>query len=76
MVASLMETKKEITGNDIQAIRDSIKHLQNTIDEFDLSKSAREALLELVRLNRFLVGSISLVNDNTNRTQIKFMIEF
>ena len=52
MVASLMDTEKDITEDDIQSIRNSIENLQETIDKSDLSKSAREALLELVRLTR------------------------
>lgn len=52
MAASMLEMENDLTTDDVHTIRDSIESLRQTLEDSELSKSARVALLELVNLTR------------------------
>ena len=52
MAGSMLEIESEMEESDAEAIRKSIDELRKMLEDSDLSKGARTALLEMVRLSR------------------------
>jgi hypothetical protein len=52
MAASMLEEEPKLEESDLETIRTSIDELRKELENSDLKKSAREALLELARLSR------------------------
>ena len=52
MAGSMLEIEAEMDQSDADCIRESIDSLRKALEDSDLSKNARTALLEMVRLSR------------------------
>lgn len=74
MAASLLGNEDELLESDEQKIRDSIEELRKLTEESNLSKSARTAILELVRLTRNALDQFSIHGARGFRKAFKKML--
>lgn len=71
---SLLEAEQEITESDEQQIRDSIEELRQLVQSSEISKSARVAILELIRLTRNALDQYTIHGARGFKKALKMML--
>lgn len=74
MAGSLLEMEPNLPDADAESIRESIDSLRKELENSDLKKSAREALLELVRLSRNALDHYTIYGAKGFRKAFKKML--
>ena len=74
MAASMLPQEPELPPSDIEAIRVSMEELRKCLDGSDIKPSARNALLELVRLSRNAIDYYSIYGARGFKKAFKRML--
>lgn len=74
MAGSMLDMEPDLPESDVDSIRESIESLRKELEKADLTKSARQALLELVRLSRNALDHYNIYGAQGFRKAFKKML--